>query len=127
MRKRKAANYERDLQKKLWDYGFACFRIAGSGSSPLPATDLLAFKNKKVYAIEVKTTRNGIIYLDREQLRELEVIKEAGIEVYIAVKFIGSKKGWMLIELDKVLKDNKLTIERLEKEGIKLEDFVKNK
>lgn len=127
MKKKLAANYERELQRKFWDNGFVCFRIAGSGSSTLPAADLVAIKNGKTYIIEVKTSRNGSIYLNDTQLRELELIKEVGVEVYIAVKFIGSKKGWILIDLDKVLKDNKLTIERLERDGIKLEDFVKNK
>ena len=123
MHKRRASSYERELQKKLWEMGFVVFRIAGSGSSPLPAADLIAIRDGKPIVIEVKTTRNGQIYLNRGQLEELKIIQENGIPVYIAVKFIGSKTGWFLFELDKVLKNNKITLERAENEGHALEIF----
>ena len=125
MHKRRASNYERELQKKLWEMGFVVFRIAGSGSSPLPAADLIAVRNGKPIVIEVKTTRNGKIYLDKGQLEELKIIQESGIPVYVAVKFIGTKTGWFLFKLDDVLENNKITLERAKKEGYKLETFLK--
>ena len=121
MYKRKASSYERELQKKLWEMGFVVFRIAGSGSSSLPAADLIAVRDGKPIVIEVKTTRNGKIYIDSRQLEELKTIQESGIPVYVAVKFIGTKTGWFIFKLRDVLENNKITLDRAEKEGYKLE------
>lgn len=127
--KRRGSNVERELQRKLWDKGIVCLRIAGSGSSSYPALDLLALYKGKVFGFEVKSTRLNTIYLKDIQIDELERIRDIGkIKIYIAVKFIGRK--WYFFDLEKVKDNKKIDLERAEKEGktfIEIVDEIKYK
>jgi Holliday junction resolvase len=124
--KRSASNYERDLLRRLWDSGFVAFRIAGSGSSSFPSADIIAIKDKRAYVFEVKTTRGNKIYLNPTQLWELKRISESGAKVFIAVKFIGSNVGWRFFELNNVIENNKIDLERSQKEGKELQELLRN-
>jgi len=120
--KRNASNYERNLLRKLWDCGFVAFRIAGSGSSSYPSADIIAIKNEKVYVFEVKTTRSEKIYINPSQMWELERIRESGVKIFIAVRFINKLREWRFIDFS-ILENNKISLEFAKERGIKLEDL----
>ena len=122
MRKKYASNYERELQKKLWENGFICIRVAGSGSSSYPAPDLIVIKNGKVSVIEVKSTRGSAIYLDYSQMDQLKKLEREVNGVFIAVKFI--EKGWYFIELNRLNGTNKIEYTHVSKIGYTFESFI---
>lgn len=123
MKKRYGSNYERELQRKLWDNGFVCIRVAGSGSSTYPAPDLIVIKNGKTSIIEVKSTKNNIIYLDYNQIRQLKIIGSEGVNVFIAVKFVG--RSWYFIKLEDLGESNKIDYNEISKNGYTFEDFMR--
>ena len=91
----KGAEYERELKNILERIGFFVIRSAGSF-----ATDLVAIKNGKMFAIEVKSTKSNPYYIKgyaRDQLKELLKLKNHGIIPIFAVKF--KRKGWMFTEI----------------------------
>ena len=122
--KRNASNYERDLLRRLWDLGFVAFRIAGSGSSSYPSADVIAVKSGKVYVFEVKTTRSNRVYINQSQLWELEKILSEGIDVFVAVRFIGSLREWRLLKLQDVLEHGKVSIELAKEKGMRIEELA---
>ncbi len=101
MRYRKGANAERELLHKLFERGYAVFRIAGSGSTTIPAADLIAIKGKKGFLIECKAWNSSRLSIKREQIKELEVLKErTGYKVLIAWKV--NHKGWFFFPPEKM-------------------------
>lgn len=86
--KSKGSRTERELFHLLWDNKWAVVRIAGSGSTPLPAPDLLAGKSGRVLAIECKAIKKGNRYLKKEDFDQLLVFSELfGAEPWLAVRF----------------------------------------
>jgi len=57
MSKRKGTLYERELFHMFWNSSWAAVRSAGSGSTPLPAPDILAGNKEKLLAIECKAIK----------------------------------------------------------------------
>lgn len=93
----KGANAERELIKMLFSAGFAVARIAGSGSNPLPAPDIIALKDGKCLAIECKAWKEGYLAIPLEQMRDLVGWgKKAGGEVFVAWKL--PRKGWFFLK-----------------------------
>ncbi|AAR39268.1 NEQ424 [Nanoarchaeum equitans Kin4-M] len=89
--KKISSNVEREIQSLIWEKGFACLRIAGSGSSRYPAADLIA-KIKDLYIIEVKYTHKDYVYIKDEQLEQIELLcKKFEAKPLIVIKF--SRKG----------------------------------
>ncbi len=124
MRKKQfGSNAERELLRKIWNVGWACIRVAGSGSTGFPAPDLVLMRDGRSILIEVKSTRNGSIYIREEQLYELNHLREISrAEVYIAAKFVGN--GWYFFKLDDIMSDRRITLERAQKEGMSFREFV---
>ena len=58
--KSKGTRGERELFHLFWNNQWGCIRTAGSGSTPLPAPDLLASKKNRYLAIECKVLKNNI-------------------------------------------------------------------
>lgn len=95
-RKSKGINAERELVHMFWKEGWACVRVAGSGSIKYPAPDLLAGNNIRKIVIESKVTKDDVKYFsnyDILQLKEFATI--FGAEPWIAIKF--NKKPWLFI------------------------------
>lgn len=95
---RKGYKKEWELFHFLWKKGFAVARVAGSGSTSMPACDLIAGNKKEKWAIEVKSTKNSKVYINKNQIKELlEFSEKFGLEPVIFVKFF--RKGWYLFNL----------------------------
>lgn len=125
--KEKGSAAERELLHKLWQCGFACVRVAGSGSTTELACDLIAGNKLRKYAIECKTCKDEKKYLRTEQIQELIKFSEIlGLEPIVAVKF--NHKGWWFISpenLENTGKGLAIDSEQICKKGISFEGFVK--
>lgn len=97
---KKGSIEERDLVKKLWDAGFAAMRApASGGATKKPLPDVLAGNGKLYLAIEVKSSRQDHIYIDKEKIDNLiEFSNIFGATPYVGAKFI--RKKWRFIKLD---------------------------
>jgi Holliday junction resolvase len=93
----KGSNAELELQKILWEKGYATPRIAGSGTSRYPAPDLLASNGSIPLAIECKSTSKEKVYVSKKQLLQLfSFSKKFGAVALIAVRF--DREPWYLVE-----------------------------
>ncbi len=96
---KKGANAERELIRKLWSLGFASSRIAGSGSTSLPAPDLIAFGKNKRLAFESKAWSGAYLSIPKGQMEELEEwCERADAQFYIAWKV--PREGWLFLGKD---------------------------
>ena len=95
-KKSKGSNAERELLHLFWNSGWACIRVAGSGSSKYPNPDLIASNKSRILAIECKTSKNPKKYLKKS---DIEQIKQFGYlfsaEPWISIRFNG--KSWYFI------------------------------
>ena len=98
-RKAKGTVGERELMHKFWDKGWACVRVAGSGSGKHPSCDLVAGNRHRKLAIECKTIGNQNVYISKEQIALMRQFSDIfGAESYVAVRFPGD--GWYFLSLD---------------------------
>jgi len=127
MSKKRGIAAERELLHMLWREGFACCRVAGSGSIPEPSCDLLAGNAKHRYAIECKTSRATKKYLNKEQIKEFATFaKKFGLMPLLAVRF--TRQGWFFISPDKLDKTRKglaISLEKIKRKGKSFEQLVK--
>ena len=104
--KQKGSSAERELLDTLWENGFAVIRAAGSGSTSHDACDLIAGKNGKSLAIEVKACAGSKQYINAAQMKELLAFSQAfGASPYVAVKW--TRKGWSILEAKKLKQTGK--------------------
>lgn len=98
MSKAKGGRTERELIKMFFDTGvFAPLRVAGSGSTTLPAPDLLVGGKGRVLAIECKSGKKRR-YIDPEQIQELkEFAAKFGAEAWIGARF--DREGWYFLNI----------------------------
>ncbi len=97
--KSKGINAERELIHMFWDKGFAALRVAGSGSSKYPSTDLIVGNKDKKLAIECKMTKESKKYFSNEDIEQLKVFSTLfGALALVAVKFKGF--DWYFLFLD---------------------------
>ncbi len=95
-RKSKGTAAERDLIHMFWEAGWAAFRAAGSGSVPLPCPDLIAGRDARKLAIEVKVLDGAKKYLTRAEVEDLQNFAvRFGADAWVAVKF--NRKGWTFV------------------------------
>ncbi|HLC36698.1 MAG TPA: Holliday junction resolvase Hjc [archaeon] len=128
MSKAKGSRAERELLHKFYENEWACARIAGSGSNPLPCPDLIAMKNKKALAIECKFHNGNYLNISRAQMNELSQWKAfSGSEIVIAWKI--PFKGWFFLSPSQ-FKENSaafsISKEKALIEGISLEKLVQS-
>lgn len=57
------SSYERELESRLWNEGFASFRVAGSGTIGHSSADVVAFKNGHLFVFEVKSFKGDSLPL----------------------------------------------------------------
>ncbi len=128
MSKAKGSRAERVLLAMFWENSFAGFRAPGSGSTPLPSPDILVGNGKRYFAIECKSIKTKVKYLEAEQIRELvDFSKRFGAEPWIGVRF--NNLGWYFIQPHKLEKTKTGTLiaslEFLQKEGLRFQDLIK--
>ena len=89
-------NAERELLHLFWNSGWACIRVAGSGSSKYPSPDLIASNKSRILAIECKTSKYSKKYLKKDDLEQIKQFASLfSAEPWIGVRFNG--KGWYFI------------------------------
>ena len=124
--KKRGTAAEREFLHKLWDEGFACCRVAGSGSIPEPSCDLLAGNGIEKMAIEVKLSKDTTKYFKKNQMEEFQQFAGMfGLSAILAVKFI--RKDWWFInpkQLRKTPKGLCITLEEIQKKGLSFEEFL---
>ncbi len=103
MSKKLAADYERKIANRLWEYGFAVMRApSSSGTSLMPRPDVLAGSAEKglILTLEIKTCRQNTFYVQKHQVEGLmEFAKRIGGQPYLAVKFVGKRMGFLFLEV----------------------------
>lgn len=126
--KNKGCRTERELFHKFWENGFACARVAGSGSTILPAADLIAGKRGRILAIECKSGKRDIKrYIKEKQIKELkEFSRILGAEPWIGVRF--NNEEWFFLALNKLIKGKGknfvLDLENVKKHGITFNELI---
>jgi Holliday junction resolvase len=103
---KKGANAERELLKLIYDNGFGCVRIAGSGATILPAPDIIALSPKKRISFECKAWNSNYLNISIDQMNELiRWGKISGTEIFIAWKI--PQKGWFFLKPEHFSKKGK--------------------
>jgi Holliday junction resolvase len=95
---------ERELVNKLDDAGFAVMRAPASGSAtPRELPDILAGNGEDFYAIEVKSSSGDPIYIDGDEITDLEFFASSfGAKAKIGVRF--DRTDWYFFTLDALYK-----------------------
>ena len=97
--KTKGTKAERELFHMFWECGWGCARVAGSGSTQRPSTDLLASDGNKVLALECKAIKDKRKYFTEEDLEQLfHFSTKFGAEPWVAIRF--DNIGWFFIHMD---------------------------
>lgn len=127
MSKIKGNRTERELFHMFFDSGWGISRIAGSGSTPLPAPDLIAGKAGRVLAIECKSGK-GRRYLKEKEVSELKEFSERfGAEAWIGARFDNEK--WLFLEISKLGKGRGknfyVDLAYAKKYGLRFEELIK--
>ncbi len=127
MSKVKGSRVERELFHMFWEeHGWAGIRTAGSGSTTLPAPDLLIGNGSRVLAIECKSGK-GRSDIRKEQIDELKLFaKLFGAEPWVGARF--DNMDWYFLKLNELGKtkgghffiDPKLVV----KKGIVFDELI---
>src|SRR3989344_3616037 len=128
MSKQKGARTERELFHMFWqEKGWAGIRVAGSGSTTLPSSDLLVGNGSKVLAMECKSGGRERRDIRREQIEELKIFSKLfGAEPWVGVRF--DNMPWYFLGVNEIGKskgknyfvDPKLVIEK----GMRFEELI---
>ena len=125
--KKRAADYERILVNRFWEHGFAVMRApSSSGTSKMPRPDVFAGSAEKnmLLAIEIKTSRQDVFYIQPEQIHGLlEFAERIGAKAYVAVKFVGKRMDFLFLSVPESLTKSKggsfrVSVENLKAKGI---------
>ena len=87
-RYQRGANFERQLVQDFWKAGWVALRAAGSGSVPHPVPDVVAVRERRILAVECKTTGKDRLSLKKDILALKEFADISGAHAYLAVKFL---------------------------------------
>lgn len=124
--KSKGINAERELVHMFWGKGWACLRIAGSGSNRYPSPDVLVGNKLRRLAIECKTTKDQKKYFEKKEIEALK--KFAGVfgaEPWIAVKF--KSHEWYFITTEDLKETEKgfmASTETAKSRGLLFEELI---
>jgi Holliday junction resolvase len=109
--KKRAADYERVLVNRFWDSGFAVMRApSSSGTSKMPRPDVFAGSAERnlLLALEIKTSRQDVFYVQKEQIDGLmEFANRVGGKPYLAVKFVGKRMDFLFLAVPDSLTESK--------------------
>jgi Holliday junction resolvase len=119
----------------FWNNNFCAIRAAGSGSTPLPAPDLivsgmvlapLGTPIRKTLAIECKAIKSNRKYFPLKEIEELNLFaKKFGAEPYIAIRF--DRKGWFFVRTEDMgfgKTNHYISFELAETKGKKFEEII---
>lgn len=125
--KNKGTRYERELFHMFWDTNeFSAVRIAGSGSTPMPAPDLVVGGKNKHFAIECKSVKASSKYFKEGEIEELILFaNKFGAQPYVAIRF--NNRGWFFVKPENLKKTNKtfcLSYELAKEKGISFEKLI---
>ncbi|MAG47874.1 Holliday junction resolvase [archaeon] len=82
----------------FFENSHSAIRVAGSGSTPLLASDIIAGVNGRALAIECKSGK-GKRYITKKQIDELrEFSKRFGAESWVGVRF--DREGWYFLSIE---------------------------
>lgn len=128
MSKIKGSKAERELFRMLWDNGWSVVRSAGSGSTQLPAPDLVAGNTSRVIAIECKSIKNDRKYFYDDEINQLKHFSAVfGAEPWIGVRF--DKRGWYFVHTDDLEKSSGnsflISLKFAQAKGLSFEELIK--
>ena len=127
-KKSKGTNAERDLLHLFWNSGWACIRVAGSGSSRYPCPDLIASNKIRTLAIECKTGKGPKRYLKKDDITQITLFAELfSAEPWISIKF--DRGVWCFIsceDLKKTVSGFLIDEEVIRTRGLLFEEVIKN-
>ncbi|MGY0288443.1 MAG: Holliday junction resolvase Hjc [Candidatus Methanodesulfokora washburnensis] len=125
---RRGVKAERDLLDLFWSNGIAALRVAGSGSTGHPASDLVVGIGGRFFLIEVKTTSGEKVYIDPEEVKELEELSSLmGAEAWIAVKFKKGDRNFYFVklsDLEGTRRGYRISSDLARKKGIRHDVFM---
>jgi len=125
--KKKGTKAERELFHLFWDNGWGCARVAGSGSSKRPSTDLVAGNGSRVLALECKAIKTDKKYFDEDSIQQMLTFSSTfGAEPWIAVRF--DNIGWFFVPVEN-LKESKgkssfVSLDFARKKGKTFEELI---
>lgn len=126
--KKKGTRLERELFHLFWDTNlFVALRVAGSGSTTVPAPDLLVGSKNRKLAIECKSGKDKR-YLTKKEVDELKEFSEKfGAEAWIAARF--NNVDWLFLRPDDlgVSKGNNyfVSIDLAKKKGLSFQELIR--
>ncbi len=124
--KSKGINAERELVHMFWGKGWACLRIAGSGSIKYPSPDLLVGNSLRRLAVECKITKDSKKYFEKNEIYSLKKFAEIfGAEPWVAIKFKG--EDWYFISLEDLTETNRCfmaDVESAKNKGLLFEEII---
>ncbi|MAF50808.1 MAG: Holliday junction resolvase [Nanoarchaeota archaeon] len=128
MSKVKGSRTERELMNLFFQTGeFLSLRAAGSGSTPLPCTDLVVGGRGRVLAIECKSGK-GTRYIKKEQIEELlEFSKFFGAEPWLGTRFDNNE--WLFLEIPDLKKSKTgnnfvINLKMAKEKGINFDELI---
>jgi holliday junction resolvase Hjr len=127
MSKVKGTRAERELFHLFWKNNFAAIRSAGSGSTTMPAPDILAGNKNKLLAIECKSIKNNRQYFPKKEIQELlKFSNRLNAEPIIGMRF--DNYGWFFLDV-KRLKTNKngnytISLKLSKEKGINFQELI---
>ncbi|MBU2637627.1 MAG: hypothetical protein KJ955_01510 [Nanoarchaeota archaeon] len=125
--KRKGTKAERELFHLFWENSWGCARIAGSGSTRRPSTDLIAGNANRLLAVECKSISKPSWYFSKEDIEKLATFAASmGAEPWIGVRF--DNIGWYFVHLDN-LKESKgesfvVSLDFAERHGLNFDEMI---
>ena len=130
MSKIKGTRCERELLHLFYDSGlFAPARVAGSGSTTIPAPDLIVGSKEAVYAIECKALKKDRKYLEEADIAQLKTFAEKFNAIpSLAMRF--DREGWYFLNPDKLEKTKNnfvISLDYAKTNGLSFEELIKAK
>jgi Holliday junction resolvase len=126
-RKAKGSNVERQVLSLLRDRGFAVVRAPASGSKRKdPAPDIIALKLGQIVLIEMKSRKQGKVYITREQAEGIaEFARKSGGELFIGVKLPRLLKFVPFSKVKRTEGGNYVVDEELIEEGLDIDGLTR--
>ena len=125
--KSKGINGERELVHRFWAAGWACIRVAGSGSSKYPSPDLLAGNVRRKLAIECKVTSGDSKYLEKDDVIQIRTFAQAfGAEPWIAIKIARQWRFMMLEDVKETPAGYAVSKQLAETKGLTFEEVIQS-
>ena len=127
MSKAKGTRAERELFHLFWKNNWAAIRSAGSGSTTMPAPDILAGSKNKLLAVECKSIKNERQHFPKREVQELLKFSNSMDALpYIGMRF--DNHGWFFLDVNQ-LKPNKkgnyvITLQHSLKQGISFDELI---